>query len=866
MSKVCRGVRISLLGVALLGAWSGAIEAARAQSEAPPHVALLKNAKKVDGLIPLYRDGRKLFAELSSGHYSGEYIVLISIARGIGQDPLLGGYSWGDGDDWVWQLRKIDDRVHIVRRNVRFKAKQGTPESTAVGFAYTDSVLFSLPIVTKGPQGGDLIDLSPVFLGDLPQISQQLPGFSFSSDKSTWAEVKGFADNLQLQVAATYASSGQMQIESVPDSRGVTLNVHYSISKVPATGYAPRLADDRVGYFLTVVKDYTQPGDDRFVRYINRWQLEKADPSAKISPPKRQIVFWLEKTIPFTYRPVVREGIEEWNRAFEQAGIANAIEVRQQPDDATWDPEDINYNTFRWITASAGFAMGPSRVNPYTGQILDADIIFDSDFLQFWKREFETLTPAAVAEMTGGPLDPAAALLVRDRDCRLSDGMSRQFAFTATAILSRADAKLIAEQQDRLIRQGLKEVVMHEVGHTLGLRHNFKASRLRSLKELNDPQQAREGLVASVMDYTATNIVPKDWQQGDYFTTTIGPYDLWAIEYGYKPLSGGTQGELEELKKIAGRSGEPALQYATDEDTVASDPDPDANRFDLGSDPLEYARVQAQLAAEIIPTLVERMSKEGEDYSKVRQAFNVLLSQYGQAMFFASRTIGGLRTSRSHKGDKDAQPPVAPIDVAAQRGALELVETQVLSDQPFQFPPELYGYLAASRWRHWGTSSRAQKDFPLHDTILMWQSRILDQLLSPVTLGRIHDSELKTPADQDVLTTAELIERLTGAVFAEVGALQPGEHSNRQPAISSLRRNLQRHLLDELGRLALGSNAPEDCRAVAAAQLSRLAGQVELALQRRGELKLDTYTTAHLEDSLRTIRKVLDAQVEASRP
>src|SRR5690606_6426150 len=256
---------------------------------------------------------------------------------------------------------------------------------------------------------------------------------------------------------------------------GVTINVHYSISKIPSTGYQPRLADDRVGYFLTVVKDFSSKTDrEQFVRYINRWDLRKADPSASISPPVKPIKFWIEKTVPFKYRKAIYDGIYEWNKAFDKAGFANAIIVDQQPDDATWDPEDVNYNTFRWITSNAGFAMGPSRVNPYTGQILDADIIFDADFLTYWKQQYETLTPQAIAEMTNGEIpddEKAVRLFSRPlgNHCTLSHGMSRQFAFGAAAIMGQfaADPKQAAEAQEKLIMQGLKEVTMHEVGHTL---------------------------------------------------------------------------------------------------------------------------------------------------------------------------------------------------------------------------------------------------------------------------------------------------------------------------------------------------------------------------------------------------------------
>src|SRR5262249_43940233 len=160
-------------------------------------------------------------------------------------------------------------------------------------------------------------------MSDLPQISVFLPGFSFSETKSTWApgfpkgKNKGLTDNIELEVAATYASSGMAEIDSVADSRGASIHVHYSISLLPQTGYQPGLPEDRVGYFLTVVKDWSKKGDDdRFVRYINRWDLRKADSTADLSPPKKKIRFWLEKTIPFVYRKPIFEGIDEWNKAF----------------------------------------------------------------------------------------------------------------------------------------------------------------------------------------------------------------------------------------------------------------------------------------------------------------------------------------------------------------------------------------------------------------------------------------------------------------------------------------------------------------------------------------------------------------------
>jgi hypothetical protein len=839
----------------------------------PPFAVLLKDATKVSGLIPLWKKDDKVYAELTDSLLGKEFFVLISIARGIGDRFLLGGMSLGFGDDWVWQFRKVDDNIQIVRKNVRFFAAKGSPEEKAVDLAYTDSVLFSLPIATTGPSGGHVIDLGPVFLSDLPQISEALPGFSFARDRSTWARVKGFPDNVELEVAATYGSSGTRDIDTVPDSRGATITVHYSLSLLPQNAYRPRLADERVGYFVTALKDFSQQVDeDRFVRYVNRWNLEKADPSAAVSPPKKPIVFWIEKTVPFKYRQAIREGIESWNEAFEKAGFATAIEVRQQPDMTDWDPEDVNYNTFRWITAGASFAMGPSRVNPRTGQILDADIIFDGDFLRFWRTEYETFTPQAVAQLTGGTLHGHGRQHRCDA-CSVFDGHARETALAATTLAAATEGGLSEADKEKLVQQGLKLVTMHEVGHTLGLRHNFKGSALKSLADINDvTKTAAGGASTSVMDYIPVNIVPKGKTQGDYYTAKLGAYDLWAIEYGYKPIAAGSpEGELPELEKIAGRSGEPALAYATDEETEFGDPDPLSNRFDLGSDPLEFARSRAELVAQVMPLIADRMTAKEKDgsgggYERVRQAFGVLLAAHGQAMYTASRLVGGIHTSRSHRGDANAPAPFRVVEPQKQRDALTLLEQQVFSAQPFTFPPALYNQLVATNWMHWGTRGPDREDYPVHDAILMWQSRVLGRLLSPLTLDRIRDSELKVPADQDAFTTAELLDRLTKSIMAEVDQTAAGEYTVRKPAVVSLRRGLQRQYVARLAALAIApSGVTPDAQAIAAAQLRGLDGRIGTLLA-RNDVKLDDYSRAHLGEMQARIRKVLDASVQLPSP
>jgi len=839
----------------------------------PKHVAILKEAKAVEGLIPLYHKENKLYAELSGSEYGKEYIVLISIARGIGEGWLVGGMSWND--DWVWTFRKVDKRVLIVRKNVRFRASEGSPEASAVKRSYTDSVLFSLPIISKGPKGGDLVDLTTVFMSDLPQISMFLKGFSFSASKSTWAGVKGFPNNVELEVAATYTSSGATRIESVADSRGATVYIHYSISQLPKTGYQSRLADDRLGHFLTVIRDYSSKGEpEQFTRYVNRWNLQKADSKLDPSPPKDPIIFYIENTVPFKYRKTVRDGILEWNKAFAKAGFVEAIEVRQQPDGSDKEPEDIRYNFIRWMTANAPFSgIGPSRVNPYTGQILDADILLNSNMVEHYEYLFETIAPEEEkkekADVLFGfaPLKTHHTLPVghrwRHAQCQRAQALSRELAFGRTVIAAQAAGEDRAEEIERLIHEGLKATVMHEIGHTLGLRHNFKGSNYLSLDDLNKTDNdSGDSLLGSVMDYDPANFVLKGAEQGHYFTPTIGPYDYWAIEYGYKTLSGD---EEAELRKIAARSGEPGLAYATDEDTHGAQVDPESGIMDLGNDAIQYAKLRVQLIDETMPELIDRMTDEGDSYARSRRAFNSLLHHHSVALYHVARYVGGIRISRSHKGDKDAPKPLDIVDPAKQREAIALLEKEVFGADAYQFPTEIYNLMLSSRWDHWGAIRTLRPDYPLHDGIANWQTYVLDRLISANTLSRLHDNEAKLPTDQDAFTTAELIERLTHSIFSEVENLEPGEYSNRKPAITSLRRNLQRLYLKRLANIAMGrTSAPQDCQTMSYAELLALADRMDKLLN--SNVTLDSYTRAHLLESSNRIRKVADARLNLFAP
>ncbi len=348
-----------------------------------------RTAEKTDGLFTLYKTGDHLYAEIRPDQFNQPLLTPVTIARGMAQ----AGMPVGD-DDRVLIFRRVDDRIQIVQRNIHYKAPTGTPIEKAVKQNYTDSVLLALPIVTVNPMrgGAALVDLSDLFMSDFAEIGMG----SIDRSRSHWSKIKGFQNNMELELEATY-NGGYRRMNSGSGGggspRGITLVLHYSIMKAPDMGYRPRIADDRVGHFLSATKDFgINDSDTNFVRFIDRWRLEKAEHHAKLSPPRKQIVWYVEDTVPTEYRPYVEEGISEWNKAFEKIGFRNAIAVRWQEDGRdVFDPEDTNYCTFRWVASEAGFAMSCLRANPMTGEMIDGDVIFDASFIRYWKQSYALL-------------------------------------------------------------------------------------------------------------------------------------------------------------------------------------------------------------------------------------------------------------------------------------------------------------------------------------------------------------------------------------------------------------------------------------------------------------------------------------------
>ncbi len=833
----------------------------------------------------------QLFAQIPSALIGKQFLVAVSVAGG----EFFTGFQL---DHFIAYFERMDKELVIMRLDSRYARDEAQPVGDVVKRSYTDEILKSVTIRTL--KGSDpVVDLADLFKGDFAGFFSMLRA-SVNPAQSKWATWKTFKENVEVSVdAATYGGGG-FSIFGPPETGGPKIGrrmrMHYSFSSIPQSDYKPRVADSRVGYFLTARYDWGKKYDEKtlFNRYINRWNLQKRDPSLALSPPKQPIIWYIEKTVPIRWRRYVADGILEWNKAFEKCGFVNAVQVLQQDSDnqyARLDPEDVRYNFFRWIVTGLGFAAGPSRDHPLTGQIFDADIVFDDSMVRFYVTEYERMSGGG-----GGGTDannplvraffrahpewrhlsswqrivpnlrtwPDETEFLREQvmdylarrgrpACDYSAEKGHQMALARIALEA---GGLTPRSDEEFLGQIVKEVVMHEVGHCLGLRHNFKASIWRPMDEIVQSNSPDEATVASVMDYNPVCLVPRGQTQGSYAPRTIGPYDYWAIEYGYRTPGKDDKNEEEMLKKIASRGGEPGLAYGTDEDTFGwMSADPLSNRFDLGRDPTAYAERQIELINSLLADLLKWGVKEGESYSRLRSTFTRLVRERARVCYFVARLVGGQYIGRAHRGDPEERAPIRPVEPERQREAFKFVVKNLFARNAYRFEPDLLNHLAPGRYWHWNSDEwNWQQEFNVHDLVAEGQYNGLMVLMNPVNVTRIHDAELKFPGDVEPYALAEHIEGVTEAIWSELD----GPRRGRGAFIHSYRRNLQRMHLRLLLNLVLAGESlvPADAVALArdaAAGLSEKIGALNLG-------DLDAASRAHLRDVKRRIDRALDAQ------
>jgi len=839
----------------------------------PKFEELIEEYEKIDGLFPLYYSEKegKVYMEIKPEHFGPVY--LCNITRQSGDAYLFdSGAMIGE---FPFFLRKIGKKIQFIEKNVAFRASPDVALRRALEKNIPNSIWASAKIASQPhpERGSVLIDAAAIFLKDRNWVTYitgklKMP-YNFDKENSFFSDLKSFPLNTEIEVTLHFKSNKPSPLFTLPDTRSMLHRYHYSISALPETDYQPRFADDRVGHFLTIFQDYSSLLEDTpYKRYITRWQLEKAEPKFKLTKPKKPIVYWLENTIPVEYRDAVREGILLWNKAFEKIGFQDAIEVRQMPDDAEWDPADVRYSTVRWIVQpGGGYAVGPSRANPFTGQIYDADIRVSADFVRFYYREFdEFITPLSWMDVqTDGlwPFGESHSTLPSSLpyQCNYARGMTHQMAFGWNLLLSRGMVSDNSEDLKKFIHDGIVDLIVHEVGHTLGLRHNFKASSTINFDKLGDKDfTAKTGISGSVMDYNPINVSARGEAQGNYFQTTLGPYDYWAIEYAYKPLDPESKmSEKEMLEKIASKVADPKLQYGTDEDAFGFSTrgiDPTCNLWDLGNEPLLHFQKRIQLAKELWQNIPKKFEKKGERYQKFRLVFNQGLREYAIAAALVPKYIGGIYSYRDHIGDPDGRIPFRVVPAEKQRQALDFLTQNLFSPGAFRLPPDLLNKLVPERfWDFEGTVWRMTRiDYPIHGVIQAIQASALFRLYDPLVLLRMQDNELRFNKGEKPFTMAEMFRMVQDAIWQELAGREN---------INSFRRELQRMHLHLLTKLVVKTPVmiPHDAVTLARANLLKIREQIDENLESGS---LDTYTTAHLQETAAKIDAALKAQIQQS--
>lgn len=860
----------------------------------------IKDLKKIDGNLTLYQRKKEILLELPESKLGKVFLFQASFNTGFLGDGITAGFPVGDFAISAFRFDKVEEAIWMVRPNIGYRWQNDDPMAKASERSFPEAILGSFRIEQTHPEKKlYLLNITNLFYGDILRLSEGVSTilggpYQLDREKSGPEYVKSFPDNANVLMKLHYYSPrgsepnpimimlGLGSENQLEDSRSAPLKVTYNMWWRKDSNYTERVGDPRVGYFTTdhfnLARFLT---DDRTERHINRWHLEKKDPTAKLSEPVKPIVWYIDNSVPVQYRDAMKAGILYWNKAFEALGYKNALEVKMAPDnDPEWDHADGRFNVLRWtMSPGSSYAIAMARTDPFTGEVLNASVNFDAGMLaaafkeqeRFTvpgsgnvKRATEVLTSQPELEhgigtdeyLWEGPLalyrkqthDKLAKIGWNAYDCSFAKGKADSAAFAWTAL--GASGKKI--NKDSYAKEFLTEIAAHEIGHTLGLRHNFIAStRLTTAQLGDDSVTGRVGNVSSVMEYSPVNIMAVLTPAKHFFTHTIGEYDQWAIRYGYETFAGGKSAAAEKpfLLRIASESGRPGHRYMSDEQ--ADSFDPYAVRFDHSKDPVNYSAKVLQAAGNIKDYAIRNLPRQGENYARRTQMIMSSINRAFREGRLATRFVGGVAGNKSFKGDAGSGATLNPVSAAEQRQAVQLVAKYCLSAKAFDMPAEVMTNLQ----QDYSDGSANNWTAPLREIIGNNQQMIFAQLMSASTTKRIAENAYKLNG-KGAYTMDEHFSTLMGAVFSEIGQNQN---------VTSLRRDLQRFALNGLMVQAGAGQGgvSEDVRMLASDSLRRLSAR--FGAQLTNGKTLDAMTRVHLRDSKETVDRFLARQNTVGR-
>ena len=655
----------------------------------------------MDGFMNILHETEedKYYLVLNEDQLNKEFIYFTYILNG----PSDAGPSGGDmGEAFILEFRKFKEDIGLYKKNTKFvyddsnKISQSKLTNIIEAFVGRFSVVVSEE--TKYLISIDNMFLTEMLVSITPNIPKEYIEYYNlilgrpDKTKTFIDEVKNYEKNTSFKVRYGFynpkpKSGGS--IDAVTDKRYTFVDGLHLFVEMPDDNFEPRVADQRIGYFSEKVTDLSTYESNNARDLMNRWRLVKKNPDADISEPVEPLVYWVENSTPEEIRPFVVKGIEAWNQAFEKAGFKNAIVAKIQPDDADWDAGDVRYNVVRWASTPdprySGY--GPSVANPRTGEIIAADIV----------QEFNAIKRGYTYRKLWG--------YTKDNDP---------------------------------LEQWIISLTMHEVGHTLGLRHNFKSSWIFDAKEVHDVSLTGKNHIGSVMDYDPINLAPEGITQGNYFPTGAGSYDIWAIEFGYTPnLSD------EERKNLLSKSTQLQYIFGTDGDAMSSpgvNIDPRNLRGDMSNDPITYTSDRIKILDAKIAELPDIFLLDGETSSEFRSVFYSLTSEKGRFLDNVSRLIGGVYSNRIVNDSEKGMTPFEAVSYEDQKRAMNLIIEKLLSNDAFVFDENLLKYLQSEKRAAYSPRRKGNEDPQLHDLVLSLQGRAVAHILHPTVMMRLIDS------------------------------------------------------------------------------------------------------------------------------
>ena len=791
------------------------------QEPQPYDKVITKDAKSKKGIFTVHQVKDKYYYEIPKNEFNKEFLWVTQIARttlGVG----YGGQALGNR---VVRWERNGTKVHLRNINYGVVADPKKPIAQAVQAANNDSILMTFPVAAWGPDDSAVIEVGRLYSTDVFEFSarQRLNATTMDASRSYIERISPYPENIEAEASHTYTRTlPPAGLTPAPVAVGgmgpgsATVVLHYSMVKLPEKPMMPRLFDERVGYFSVSQMDY---GRDEHKaperRYVTRWRLEKKDPNAEISEPVKPIVYWIDSATPTKWIPYMKRGVEKWQKAFEAAGFKNAIIAKLAPtpqQDPDFRAEDARYSVIRWLPSTIENASGPHIHDPRTGEILESDIQFYHNIMNLQRAWYF---------LQAGPLDPRAQKL---------------------------------PLPDDLMGVLLEYVVAHEVGHTLGFQHNMKASSLYAQEKVRDREWVHKmGHTPTLMDYSRFNYVaqPEDKIDPADLVPGIGPYDVWATRWGYKPISSAQTPDDEKATLD---------QWAREQDKTPW------YRFSTegaaGSDPGELTEAVGDADAVKSTTLgiknLQRVSKmlltattteKGDPYDDLGELYGRMLGQWTLELNHVAAVVGGFNTQQKHVGQDGVR--FTPVTKARQVEAVKF-----LNENAFSTPTWALDKDVLRRIEPIGALSRVRNA----------QNSVLNNLLSSARFARLVEQQA---VDGDTAyQPAEFLADVRKGVWRELDA--------PHVKTDAYRRNLQRAYLD-LANNKLNGAAPTlpagfpasftpffatsgDERPFYRAELRALNVSVGAALVRT----TDRATRVHLEGVRDQIAKILDPKFAPS--